>query len=250
MNKESTKMSKKETTIKSKKLRLATVDDAQQNVEELLVPNASPIQPEFVSKVHSSYNLFPTPVFFYDLKRELTAEELAFVSDTENTTPNSGNRTSANRNVLDDSVLSSIRAFCQESMDDYFTQVHAPSTDLKLRFTQSWINFTEKGQFHHKHAHPNSFISGVFYAQTTENDKIHFYNDGYQRLKVDTTSFNLWNSESWWLPATKNHLILFPSYLTHMVETVMSESTRISISFNTFPVGHMGNDNSLTGLHV
>jgi hypothetical protein len=38
--------------------------------------------------------------------------------------------------------------------------------------------------------------------------------------------------------------------LTHMVEKVNAAETRISLSFNTFPVGYVGNDDSLTGLHL
>ena len=45
-------------------------------------------------------------------------------------------------------------------------------------------------------------------------------------------------------------LVLFPSSLTHMVETVQGEATRISLSFNTFPVGSIGEGVDLTGLRV
>jgi hypothetical protein len=45
-------------------------------------------------------------------------------------------------------------------------------------------------------------------------------------------------------------LILFPSSLTHMVQTVESEQTRISLAFNTFPVGHVGDEMDLTGLSL
>jgi hypothetical protein len=34
------------------------------------------------------------------------------------------------------------------------------------------------------------------------------------------------------------------------VQTVQGEDTRISLSFNTFPVGYVGDEKSLTGLHV
>jgi len=44
--------------------------------------------------------------------------------------------------------------------------------------------------------------------------------------------------------------MIFPSSLTHMVETTKSDQTRISISFNTFPKGYVGEDLDLTGLHL
>jgi len=41
---------------------------------------------------------------------------------------------------------------------------------------------------------------------------------------------------------------LFPSNLTHMVETVQTEDTRISIAFNTFLEGVVGDNKTLTEL--
>ena len=35
-----------------------------------------------------------------------------------------------------------------------------------------------------------------------------------------------------------------------MVETVQGEATRISLSFNTFPVGNIGEEVDLTGLRL
>jgi uncharacterized protein (TIGR02466 family) len=113
------------------------------------------------------------------------------------------------------------------------------------------VNYTKPGEYHHKHAHPNSFISGVFYIQSdAEKDKIYFYKDGYQQIKVPAADWNEWNSESWWFEAVTGKLILFPSSLTHMVETVQSEQTRISLSFNTFLSGYIGDENDLTGLRI
>ena len=45
-------------------------------------------------------------------------------------------------------------------------------------------------------------------------------------------------------------IMLFPSSLTHMVQTVDADATRISIAFNTFPKGYIGDDLELTGLHL
>lgn len=45
------------------------------------------------------------------------------------------------------------------------------------------------------------------------------------------------------------NLMIFPSSLAHMVETVKEED-RISLSFNTFPVGYVGEEEALTALHL
>jgi len=136
-------------------------------------------------------------------------------------------------------------------LSDYLKEIYAPKNDVTLRFTQSWANYTEPGQYHHKHEHPNSFLSGVLYINADPTkDKIYFYKNGYQQIKLPTENFNLYNSDSWWFEVATCDLLLFPSSLTHMVETTKSDQTRISISFNTFPKGYVGGDLDLTGLHL
>lgn len=195
-------------------------------------------------------SLFPTALGLFELGRDFTEEELAFIKNQE-VTQNMGNTTSADRNMLDREELKGLRGFVEESIARYFADVYAPIQETSLRITQSWCNYTEPGQFHHKHAHPNSFISGVLYPQANrETDKIYFYKDGWQQLKTPTENWNLFNSDSWWMEAYTGRLFIFPSHLTHMVETVRGTDTRISLSFNTFPIGHFGDDSSLTGLHL
>lgn len=196
------------------------------------------------------HNLFPTPVGIYKLDRDLTADELSFIKRQE-TRPNMGNTTSKDNTILQRAELTQLRDFIETSVSDYFGAVHNPKHNVNLRITQSWCNYTEPGQFHHKHAHPNSFVSGVFYPQANRaTDKIYFYRDGFEMIKLPPKEWNLWNSESWWFEVGTGDLILFPSGLTHMVETVQGEQTRISLSFNTFPVGVVGEEMDLTGLRL
>jgi uncharacterized protein (TIGR02466 family) len=195
-------------------------------------------------------NLFPTAVGFSKLGRDLTQQELDFIIGQVRY-PNEGNTTSENRKLLKSVELTEIREFIEDAMLEYFKSVHAPKFDVTPYITQSWSNYTEPGQYHHKHAHPNSIISGVFYPQADrESDKIYFYKDGYERIKLPAAEYNPHNSESWWFETGTGDLIIFPSHLTHMVQTKQGDGTRISISFNTFLKGYIGSDESLTGLHL
>jgi uncharacterized protein (TIGR02466 family) len=195
-------------------------------------------------------NLFPQPVGFYRLDRNLTEKELEFIKN-QKTRPNMGNVTSINNTILRHQAMTKLRDFIESSVSNYFTTVFNPKHKVNLRITQSWTNYTEPGQWHHKHAHPNSFVSGVFYPQANkETDKIFFYKAGFQMVKLPPDNYNSWNSESWWFDVGTGDLILFPSSLEHMVETVQGNQTRISLSFNTFPVGNIGEEVSLTGLQI
>jgi uncharacterized protein (TIGR02466 family) len=197
-----------------------------------------------------SHSLFPTPVSFFKLGRELSAKESKFLLNLEHK-PNESNLTSKERYLLDDPKLASLREFIEASVSMYFKEIYSPKNKVNLRITQSWVNYTKPGQKHHKHAHPNSFISGVFYIKANkETDRIHFFKGGYQQIKLPVDQWNLYNSDSWWLPVGTGELILFPSSLTHMVEEVKGEDLRVSMSFNTFPVGHVGSDANLSGLYL
>ena len=106
------------------------------------------------------HNLFPTPVGFADLGRPLSNEELFLIRELP-TRPNQGNTTSTNNVVLRDSALTSLRSFIEDAVSEYFKTTVNPKHNVSLRITQSWCNYTQPGQHHHKHAHPNSYISGV-----------------------------------------------------------------------------------------
>jgi uncharacterized protein (TIGR02466 family) len=196
--------------------------------------------------------LFPTPVLFARFHREWTDDEKKFFGETaKGTTQNTGNLTSADRYVLDHPAMKEIRDYYQFYINYYMQHVYAPKYPVEAYITQSWMNYTKTGQFHHKHAHPNSWLSGCIYISTErEKDRITFYNDKYNRINIPTENFNTYNSESWWFSVGTGDIVIFPSYLTHMVEQTTSSDTRVSIAINTFLKGYIGDEHSLTGLHL
>ena len=195
------------------------------------------------------HNLFPIPVAKFTLDRDFTAEETAFVA-AQPTCKNTGNTFSNNRYVLRHDTFANLMSFVQSSVDEYLKTIYVPKETVSLRVTQSWLNYSKPGEWHHKHAHPNSFISGVLYMKALrESDKIYFWNDAYRPIDLPTDNWNLYNSKSWWFEVGTGDLMLFPSSLTHSVEPVQGEE-RISLAFNTFPVGYVGQEESLTALHL
>lgn len=194
-------------------------------------------------KIHG---LFPTPVAMFDINRELTKKENDFILNAEYH-ENRGNETSLNKYILSEIELQKIKKFCLNSVEKYVDAIVKPKEKIKSFITQSWLNKTEKGQFHHKHSHPNSYISGVFYVKTNaKKDKIWFHKDGYEQIKLETENYNVWNSDSWWLPVQNGRLLLFPSCLSHEVHIV--DELRVSLSFNTFIQGDIGSERNATQL--
>jgi uncharacterized protein (TIGR02466 family) len=194
--------------------------------------------------------IFPTPIYISKLNRELTNKELLFIDKTKlDVYKNEGNTTSNNNYILNEKTFANIKKELDLRVQDYFDKVISPSNNITPYITQSWLNYTETNQYHHKHAHPNSLVSGVFYINChEEHDKIKFFNDNYKTIKLEVKDWNIWNSESWWFPVKTGDIILFPSSLTHMVETKQGTNTRISLAFNVFIKGTVGNNKNLTEL--
>ena len=196
--------------------------------------------------------IFPTPIYISKLDRELTPLELKFVDkNKKDFYKNDGNITSNNNYILNEKPFANIKKELDLRVKDYFDKVISPANNITHYITQSWLNYTETNQYHHKHAHPNSLVSGVFYINChEEHDKIKFFNDNYKTIKLEVKNWNIWNSESWWFSVKTGDVILFPSSLTHMVETKEGDNTRISLAFNVFIKGTVGNNKNLTELHL
>tara|TARA_R100000008_G_scaffold65453_1_gene42431 strand:- start:277 stop:882 length:606 start_codon:yes stop_codon:yes gene_type:complete len=131
---------------------------------------------------------------------------------------------------------------------EYFEYVYRPVDNIGIYITQSWINRIEQGGYHHRHTHPNSFISGVLYLQTQEGDHILFEKEDNPQIKVEPTIFERYNSSSWRVDVKSMDLVLFPSTLMHLVPVKNSKGIRISLSFNTFLKGVLGSQLSCNEL--
>ena len=194
--------------------------------------------------------IFPTPVYISKINRELTNKELLFIDKNKlDCDKNEGNITSNDNYILNSKEFKNLKQEIDLKVKDYFNKVLSITNSITPYITQSWLNYTETKQYHHKHSHPNSLVSGVFYINCDEKfDKIKFFNENYKTIKTEVKEWNLWNSLSWWFPVKTGDLILFPSSLTHMVETKEGTNTRISLAFNTFVKGTVGSNKQLTEL--
>lgn len=192
--------------------------------------------------------LFPEIIGLFDLERNLTADEMSQINaNLKDLVSNESNSVSRNRNVLDHDHLSALRQFITDSIDTYLRDVCEEKTQLSI--TESWINKTRSGESHHYHCHPNSYLSGVFYVKTTDDDKITFFNN-HPRLNYYqpvTTRWNSFNSKSWWLQTKQNTLLIFRSDLHHAVPQTINDE-RISLSFNSFIVSDFGDSQNATFL--
>jgi uncharacterized protein (TIGR02466 family) len=193
-------------------------------------------------------SLFNEPVGVFKSFRPLKDSESLYIhKELQNIGPNVGNKVSKNTYVLKSEELSELHSFCLDALSNFTTTVYGETLDLRI--TQSWLNLTESGQFHHLHSHPNSVVSGVYYVQTSELDRIEFeraYRPMLYDIVIQSSNWNIWNSKTWWIPTPQGSLLLFNSTLKHHVPPVISTDSRISLSFNTFFSKDFGSKETLS----
>ena len=142
------------------------------------------------------HNLFPTPIYTTKMDRGFTKQELQFVKEQKkHCTTNRGNINTKDNYILNRKEFKNIKKFLDKCCEDYLNRIICPKNNVELYITQSWLNYTEANQFHHKHEHPNSVVSGVLYFDSdVKNDKILFTTSrGYEQIKPETdkTKFNI-----------------------------------------------------------
>ena len=199
------------------------------------------------------HGIFSIPVYIAKRDSDLTSNEEKDISSIvkEGMGKNTGNSVSENSYIFNDK-LEKIKEFCEQQLKIYVEQVIVPKKEVDFYITQSWLNITKPGEYHHLHTHQNSIISGVFYIAAEEDDKITFSDPNTKlkgMIKFEKKAYNTVNSDTWWFPSIANELVLFPSWLNHQVN-VNEKATkdRISISFNTFVKGNLGSQTNLTEL--
>jgi len=195
--------------------------------------------------------IFPHPIYFSKLERALTKEELKIVDEYKKKThPNDSNTTSNDNYILENKSLKNLKKDLHTKVMDYFNEVVCTDNSIIPYITQSWINYTKTNQFHHKHTHSNSYISGVFYIDAQkEVDSITFYKTKTEdTVELNVTKHNPFNSMSFLFPVETGNIFLFRSSLIPGVNKKKGNNIRISLSFNVFVKGTLGNKKGLTEL--
>jgi uncharacterized protein (TIGR02466 family) len=202
--------------------------------------------------------LFPIPLGIYELNRKLTTNEVEFCKN-QKFRENTYNQLSVDRRILSDKNLLNVRLFVENSLKKYCKDVYGFRHERnELYITQSWINETLPGEKFHRHWHENSLVSGVFYIDVNENDRIEFVTPNKNSFthtmmvsaEPNPKELNSYNSTTWWMPTKVGTLYLFPSSLPHGVPLVDGKTKRYSLSFNTFLRGEVGNYEDLTVLKL
>lgn len=110
--------------------------------------------------------------------------------------------------------------------------------DRRFTIETFWVNINPKHAYNALHDHPQSLLSGVYYVQVDDKTgKLRFRDPrSGKRMNPWPVAADKESDQRHWdrvsYKPVAGRLILFPSWLEHDVEANLSDSERISISFN------------------
>ena len=149
--------------------------------------------------------------------------------------------------ILEKPQMKDLRYKIQNALNYFVDDVLGVVQNFQI--TTSWVNKTSKSEYIDKHSHPNSIISGVYYVDTTKKcapiifSKPHMYpNITFQNIQLAYSgeNKNQYNTDYYGVNPIPGDLLMFPSWLEHEVLEQGSEHDRISLAFNSYPKGDIG----------
>lgn len=139
-----------------------------------------------------------------------------------------------------------------ELFNTYYKDNILKAYEDNFEITTSWATKTIRGSYGQFHQHSNSMYSGVFYFEDAHTPiEFESYNIFPRQLSLtEPKEWNVWNSKTWNFQPKKNQLLLFPSYLYHKIDRNYKDPERISVAFNLFPNGKIGNMDSTVKIQI
>ena len=123
---------------------------------------------------------------------------------------------------------------------DLTRMVTASDTPRKINFHMDcWANVSRRGHYNNVHDHPGAMWSGVYYVSGGEPDN-DIYTNGKLEFLDPRVGINMLNLEQglfsgrYLVDPLPGLMVMFPSWLKHMVHPFSGEGERISISFNVY----------------
>jgi|TARA_B110000483_G_scaffold120138_1_gene145100 uncharacterized protein (TIGR02466 family) len=197
-----------------------------------------------------SVPLFSIPVCISNEVYNMSSVELNFIKNLKGSDHNESNTVTENQYILELPELNNLKKWIQEYINTYFFEFLKVKDIDEIYITQSWSNTTKKGKNHYRHNHPNSVVSGVMHFEDDDASLNFYSNNKYFPFEFNYKEYDPFNSERWSWPTKKYKLFLFPSTINHDVDTQEINRDRISLSFNTWVRGSVGNESSSTSLII
>mgnify|MGYP003126507517 FL=1 len=204
-----------------------------------------------MTTINSEY-IFPTPYWWIDIPDLDNDKMLEACYELER---NQEGRVLSNRGGYQSNdlphdhpaftdLLKDIQSISQTIFETAYAQFyHSPYDSVHL--ANYWVNINRRNDSNDNHVHSGCFLSGVYYVSVdSQLDQGHIIfrrdtswimNHGFYFDKLKGKECPAYLAQQVALPPRKGALLLFPSYLSHLVDSNQSDSDRVSISFNIVP---------------
>jgi len=180
------------------------------------------------------YNLFPTMVLdaenskHQELKTSVMPKLIKYIGED-----GYSGETKSPMNLQQDSDLSELYSFITHAARMYLTGLCLDPDDFNFNITKSWMNAIQNFSIGY-HCHPDAHLSCSYYMNVPKDyaHKIVFHNYGDRHepypgcIRMNNPSeWNSFNSYTWGFEPKEGHLFLFPSNLSHSVDSPGTEDT-------------------------
>jgi len=186
-------------------------------------------------------NWFPSAVVWYsdidDIKNDLLAEYTLHLakSDSGRVVSNYGGWQSSERLPETENFpeLKKLIESINENLSALSSEYHYKKIP---KVSDYWINLNSKGNFNFPHTHGVACISGVYYVKVTGGGKFRIYRSQEEQWlwNTFTTQEHPDTANYCEYPAKESRVLMFPSWVSHMVTPLNDDSLRISIAFNAY----------------
>jgi uncharacterized protein (TIGR02466 family) len=159
----------------------------------------------------------------YEIKKTIPSNHKSWRSELYTSFKNHNATKDPKFKPLLDKITNSVNAFARSLGSDY-----------NYTSREGWINISDSTHYQEYHYHPSSIFSAIYYLKAPEGSGVTIFRSPLQpdMMPLKNTTFNLLNLDSCEYPAVTNRLVIFRSYLEHMVEKGTNIEDRISLSFN------------------
>lgn len=136
-------------------------------------------------------------------------------------------------------ILSMLTFGINKLAEDY--EFEKLNLDLEARISSLWFNINHSGTFNEMHNHGTSGYSGVFYVQKNENQGDIMFEDIRRESKLWMVPNAFFKNDNWIrekifgtkeIDARTGDVLMFPSWVDHLVDINRTPELRISVSFN------------------
>lgn len=195
------------------------------------------------------HKLFPTPIYHENIGA-LDPMATAFLKNTDYPHEAAGHLHTDDKYILDKNVLKSLKSKIKTHIDLFVHEHLQIKNNINFEIQNSWCNSYDTGEYNTQHWHSNCLLSGVYYAECTEQHSpiIFGKNHLYANLFGPTIRFDLdceyneneYHRDFYKIHPVKGDIVIFPSHLLHDVPPSCTDTTRYSIAFNAYPRGSVG----------